>query len=256
MNVYMHYFSFQLHLNCCPLVHPGSSYPSRLCLPLRTHPKLQRNSASTIFARDYSYIEIGDTVKKLALSSSFLLLASIATFYGLEEITDVLSIGETIEFNGEEYTLVWSSHPTENYYKQEYLRSHEDLNEFHKMLLVESVRGDLDPKDAAKIKMSELEQIKHDNPVVNYDLITNDDLGEALLDFVISDQNYIYEWNAYRYQTQNVDGQDYLVLFGYCMRDSLNTNEELREFFGEVKKARRELIGKLAQAEIPRVNPR
>ncbi len=194
-------------------------------------------------------------MRKFLLCCGFLLPMSVATFYSLEEFADLLSIGKNIEFNEEEYELVWSSHPTENYYKQEYLRSHEDLNEFHKMLLVESIRGDVGVKDAVKIKINELEQQKKNNPVINYDLISNEELGESLLDFIISDQNYIYEWNAYRFQSQNVNGQNHLVLFGYSMRDSLNTNEELKEFFTEVKKARRELIGKLAQFEIPRVNP-
>ncbi len=195
-------------------------------------------------------------MRKILLCCCFFLPLSIATFYGLEGVTDLLSVGETIEFNEEEFTLVWNSHPTEIYYKQEYLRSHEDLNEFHKMLLVEAIRGEVDPKDAARIKISELEQQKKSNPVINYELISNEDLGESLLDFIISDQNYIYEWNAYRFQTQNVNGQNYLVLFGYCMRDSLNTNEELKEFFNEVKTARRELIGKVAQMEIPQISPK
>jgi len=66
------------------------------------------------------------------------------------------------------------------------------------MIIIESLIGDLTVEDAAKFKISELELLKKTNPVVNYNIYDNG--NEKIIDFVISDGAYIFEWNLYRYK--------------------------------------------------------
>jgi hypothetical protein len=76
------------------------------------------------------------------------------------DVVDYLSAGKQLNFNGAKYDLKWSSHPSENYYKQEYLKTGEELGSYHNMILVEAIEGNLKVKDALKTKVSELEARK------------------------------------------------------------------------------------------------
>lgn len=160
---------------------------------------------------------------------------------------DFLSIGKQMTFEGEDYFLEWSSHPSETYYIQEYLRKQDNLHKFNKMLMVSVINADVPVKEAVAFKVAELEEQKKTNPVINYEVFTKD--GESIIDFVISDKAYIYEWNLQRYQKQ--DGK--LVLLSYVYRDSLNTQEDLFPFFDHIKKNRHETIGRLGEFDIPKV---
>ncbi len=191
-----------------------------------------------------------------------LLIVVIATtltsFVGinLTEISDYLKIGNEMMFNKEKYLLKWTSHPSGNYYKQGYIKSGEDLSRYHNMLLVEAINEDIRIKDVLKSKVSELELRKKWDYVANYQVFENKELKtEGVIDFVVSDTMYIYEWNLYRYQVQKgPDKKNILVLFAYSFRDSLNDDNDLKKFFGNIKENRMDMITTLTSFEIPKVS--
>lgn len=183
------------------------------------------------------------------LLTGFLALTIISVVaMKLPDILDYLSIGKQVNFNNEKYDLKWSSHPNDDYYKQEYLKRGEELNAYHNMLLFEAIWGNLTINDAVKSKVQELETRKSWDYVANYKVYENKNKPlEAIIDFVISDTMTTYEWNLYRYQKQN----GAMILFAYSYRDSLNDDNDLKIFFDRIKQKRIDLINELQAYSIP-----
>jgi len=152
-----------------------------------------------------------------------------------------------VEFNKVSYKLSWSSHPDNNYYKQEYLPANEKAETFNKMILIEALVGTVTPKDAAKAKQAELAERKKTDPVTNYQLIENPSTGEILLDFVISSGN-IVEWNAYRYSTLKDGSNKGLLLFGISKR---SYGAATTAFLKSLKTERTKDINTLAAYKLP-----
>ena len=183
-----------------------------------------------------------------------LILTSFTIING-DDAIDFLSVGKQIEFNGEKYNLEWSSNPSANYYKQEYLRKNDNnLNKYNKMLIIEAIKGDLTVDQDAGAKIKDLENWKKKNPVVNYQKFDNENTNEIMIDFVLSDGAYIYEWNVYRYQQQKNIKDKFMVLYAYSYRDSLNDNNDLKNFFGYVKENRINMVNKVGNIELPKVD--
>ncbi len=170
--------------------------------------------------------------------------------------TDYLSVGNTIQFNQEDFYLQWSSHPTNEYYKQEYLRKEDKLPNYEKMIIIEAVKGNISVNQAVKSKMNELENWKKQNPIVNYQKVENKKKNEVILDFLVSDGKSIYEWNVYRYQKQKNKNKEYLVLYAYSYRNYVSNKDELLKFLADVKHIRVNLVNKISKITLPKVNPK
>ena len=69
------------------------------------------------------------------ITTTFLLLLSIIGYS--QTIENYLQTERTIKFDNKNYDLVWSSHPNENYYKQEYLTNGQNLEKFKSMILID-----------------------------------------------------------------------------------------------------------------------
>ncbi|TXD85482.1 hypothetical protein ESY86_02425 [Subsaximicrobium wynnwilliamsii] len=183
----------------------------------------------------------------------FLSLLFISTTKAQSEPTEYLSVGNKIEFNGENFELKWSSHPSNEYYKQEYLRKDDKLPRHEKMIMVEAVKGNIPAKNVVAGKINELENRKKRNPVVNYEKFENKENNEIILDFVLSDGKSVYEWNIYRYQNQNNESGNYLVLYSYSYRNYISNDKEKIKFLSEIKKLKEELIKKVEEIKLPDV---
>ena len=194
--------------------------------------------------------------KTLLLTTLVCVVLTSFTIFKFPEIKDYLKTGHEIMFNKDKYVLKWSSHPSENYYKQEYLKSGEELTNYHNMILVEAINDDIKIKDVLKLKVDELELRKKWDYVANYQVLENKDLKtEGVIDFVVSDTMYIYEWNLYRYQVQQIPGKkNVMVLFAYSFRDSLNDDNDLKKFFDDIKANRVGRINQLTSFEVPKVS--
>jgi len=138
-------------------------------------------------------------------------------------VIEYLGVNGPFKVGDYSFHLRWSSHPSEDYYKQEYVPTIYDLEKYIQMVMVEVAIGKLKPKEAMNNKIKELESRKPADPLVNYTVSEDPKTGDPVLEFTIS-ENYpgvsaIMEWNVYRYTPYTgADGKKGLQLFGYSRR--------------------------------------
>ncbi len=169
---------------------------------------------------------------------------------------DYLTVPGPIAFNNASYYLSWTSHPAENYYKQEYLVKGDTADRFKTMLMLEVLTGAANVKAIADSKVAELKAIKATNPVVTYDLTSNAATGEYFLDFVISENAAdgtvkIAERNIYRYTSfTDKAGKKNILLFAISVRSYGN---ETGKFLAALKLNKNDLLAKVKLFNIPAV---
>jgi len=173
-----------------------------------------------------------------------------------QKAKDYLRVPGPIAFNKFTYNLSWSSHPSANYYKQEYIPAGENPDKYSRMIMIEAVTGSYLLKDLVKSKTGELDSRKKTDAVTNYSVIENKATGEYLLDFTLSapgaNNETIVEWNAYRYRkTKDKSGKDVVVLFAYSRRAY---GSAATGFLTSLKKDRPADIQALAVYQIPVVS--
>ena len=77
-----------------------------------------------------------------------LFLMFIAQFVMAQnKVEDYLHLGSKYRFDNKDYELVWSSHPASNFYKQEYILPNENVEKYKRLILIDFIEGDLNPKD-------------------------------------------------------------------------------------------------------------
>ncbi|NIF06935.1 hypothetical protein F3J23_15945 [Chryseobacterium sp. Tr-659] len=168
------------------------------------------------------------------------------------KINDYLNIPGPIHLNQKEYNLVWSSHPNENYFKQEYLSSKEDINKYNSMVLIDFVKGDFSLKEIVDQKVAELQEMKKVNPVVNYQILEKN--GEYILDFLISknskdgEEILMAERNIYRYKLINKNQSKGVLLFAISER---GYPENMDSFFNNLKANTSKLIEMVGNYKLP-----
>lgn len=160
---------------------------------------------------------------------------------------DALGIPGPIEFQGVRFDLVWTSHPTDTAYKQEYLPAGQEVSSYDEMFMIDLMTDGPTPDVAANAMAQSLEQRRTNDPVVNFEVLKNAATGEVILDFVLSSDDgemLIVEWNAYRY----VPTDSGLAMFGISRR---GYNDEVADFLIDLKDMRQPAIEALAFMELP-----
>jgi len=185
--------------------------------------------------------------------AGLLLICRIARSDGA---VDRLSLPDSIAFNGESYRLSWSSHPTPNYYKQEYLPAGQTSERFQRMVLIEATVRGVDVNGAVAAQISMLNKRKLTDPTVNFAVLKNPN-GEIILDFILSAQDAkgedTVEWNAYRYAAlRGNGGESGVLLFGISWRAY---GDDTPNFLRKLKSARPAEINALATFPLPAVRP-
>ena len=194
--------------------------------------------------------------KKLLLPV-FIMCAFSMISYGQASTKDYLHVPGPIVIQGKSYNLVWTSHPAENYFKQEYIIKGDVVTKFKSMVLVEVVLGDVQIQDIVATKVAELKKLKESNPIINYETFDNSKAGEYMIDFLISDDAPggipgILERNVYRYK-EFVDksGQKGILLFGVSIR---SYGDDIKSFLTSLKSTRNNLITEVAKFTLPKIN--
>ena len=171
-------------------------------------------------------------------------------------ITEYLGVAGPISFDKFSYNLTWTSHPTDNYYKQEYLVKGDTIEKFKKLILLETITGKTKLKDVVATKVTELKKMKAANPVVNYESFEKD--GEVMVDFLLSentpDGKYlsIVERNVYRYKSViEKNGQKCVLLFGVSERAY---GDDIDKFLINLKEHRYDLINSVGAFVIPDIS--
>ncbi|MBO9693715.1 hypothetical protein [Chryseobacterium sp.] len=181
-----------------------------------------------------------------------LLIIPLVYVNAQNKVNDYLNIPGPIQLNQNEYNLIWSSHPNENYFKQEYISSNENVNRYNSMVLIDFVKGDFNIKDVVDQKVAELQKMKKNNPVVNYQIFENKE--EYILDFLISENSkdgkeiLIAERNIYRYKIIGNGKNKGVLLFALSER---GYPENMESFFNSLKTNASKLIEKVGNYKLP-----
>jgi hypothetical protein len=174
---------------------------------------------------------------------------------------DYLNIPGPIVLDKKSYNLSWSSHPSANFYKQEYIQKGDNPEKFKEMILVDVITGNPDShrdaiKEVVAAKIAGLKKMKESNPAVNYETFDNSKAGEYMIDFLLTanaadGKMSIAERNIYRYKTfTDQSGKTGILLFGVSTR-SYGAN--IPTFFASLKTNKSDLLNHVAQYKIPPV---
>ena len=185
-----------------------------------------------------------------------LFLMFIAQFVMAQnKVEDYLHLGDKYRFDNKDYELVWSSHPASNFYKQEYILPNENVEKYKRLILIDFIEGDLDPKDVLSGLVNSLENSKKQNPVINYKVYEKN--NEYMIDFIMSENSQdgkdvlILERNVYRYFRINTPKRKGILLFG--VSDRAYTKKEMDNMFSVLKNNKFELVNKVAKIEVPKI---
>ncbi|MFB6456712.1 hypothetical protein ACE38W_15680 [Chitinophaga sp. Hz27] len=168
---------------------------------------------------------------------------------------DYLHIPGPVKMQNASYNLVWSSHPAENYYKQEYLTQGDHVEKFKKMVSIDVLTGTATPRDLAAAKVEELKKLKVSNPIVNYEVYEKD--GEILLDFLLSANTpdgkkvSILERNVYRYIALKNNSKPGVLLLSVAERAY---DDNIEQYLKSLKGNRNALLEAVGNYPIPAVS--
>ena len=183
------------------------------------------------------------------------LMLMVQFFMAQNKVEDYLHLGDKYRFDNKDYKLVWSSHPMDNFYKQEYILSNENVEKYTRMIMIDFLEGDLTPKDAISNFVNNLENSKKQNPIINYQMYDRED--EYILDFITSKNSQdgkevlILERNVYRYFRINTPKRKGVLLFG--VSDRAYTKKEMDNMFSVLKNKKLDLVNKVIQIEVPKI---
>ncbi|HEV2507124.1 MAG TPA: hypothetical protein VGV39_28895 [Mesorhizobium sp.] len=171
------------------------------------------------------------------------------------QVTDFLGVPGPLAFDGKSYQLAWTSRPSQNYTKQEYVPAGQRVESYDQMLLVELVTGGVTVGNAVGAQVDMLKKRKASDPLVNFDVLQNNATKEVLLDFILSGRDSkgepIVEWNAYRYAPyKDASGKSGVLLFAISQR--AYGDESSTAFLRSLKQLRPAQRAALAKADLPK----
>lgn len=185
----------------------------------------------------------------------YIFIANISFGQTNKQVKDYLRVAGPVTLNKTAYNLVWTSHPSATYYKQEYIPKGEVVEKFKHMVLLEVLTGQSNIKDIVNAKVAELKNMKAVNPMVNYDIFQKN--GEYILDFLLSQSTAngkelaIVERNVYRYKVVDVNGQQSILLLGASER---SYGKDIDNYLRELKAKKSELTNAIAAFTIPAIS--
>lgn len=188
-----------------------------------------------------------------------LLLINIITFLTItahaQNVVDYLSVPGPIKINNNSYLLKWSSHPSDNYYKQEYITDRDNLEKFTSMVLLEAIVTNNTPAELVSNQIALLEKMKASNPVVNYTVMENDE--EIMIDFLLSENTAdgknlkVLERNVYRYKAfTDKNGIKGIMLFAVSER---RYDDDIMPFLQDLANTKNHLVNTVGTFTIPQI---
>ena len=168
--------------------------------------------------------------------------------------TDYLNLAKPILFDKMVYKLTWSAHPTDNYFKQEYISTSDNPEKFKRLLTFDVLIGNQELKDKKKKKVEELKDLKQTDPIINYRVLEKG--NEIMLDFVLGGYSAdgkslnIIERNVYRYTLLNKNTLKGILLFAVSDRAYGN---EIDDFLSDLKNNQLDLLNAVTAFHIPEI---
>jgi hypothetical protein len=192
---------------------------------------------------------------KRIIATLILILAGLSFCFGqTAKPKEYLGVAGPVTIGNIAYLFAWSSHPSDAYYKQEYLAKGDQLPGYKKMVMVEVLTGNPSLKQIVAEKINELKEMKASNPLINYETFEKN--GEIMLDFLLSENTAdgksiaILERNVYRYKSVvEKNGKKCLLLFAVSER-AYGNNDAMKYLTG-LKAKRSELVNQVAGFKMP-----
>jgi len=161
--------------------------------------------------------------KKVFLSS-FITIAYCMICYSQkgDTVKNYLNFPTTINFENKEYTLIASSHPSSNYYKQDYIVLSEKDSNFNTKIYFEVSFDNIAISDIVNKKVAAIERQKNEKTIVERNIYRKD--GAFMIHFMIlklsedkesaiSASRYV---NLFKSVKDKKTGKDGIILFGFA----------------------------------------
>lgn len=193
---------------------------------------------------------------KKTLLALTILITILSTFLSSSaQVVNYYGTPESINFNGIDFSLSWSSHPNTIYYKHEYIPRGENSERFNNMLMLDFIEGDFKLKDVVQLQIDKIQDRKKTDAVANYDLIQSPDGKEFILDFLMSTSKdgkvNLIEWNAYHYKSYtDKAGHNGVLLFALSHRAYDNDVDTFLKSLREYRTENRNALIKFPTPEI------
>ena len=198
-------------------------------------------------------------MKQIKLFPFLFMLVSVSSMSHAQlniGVKEYFNIPGPVLFDNKSYQLSWSSHPSPEFYKQEYLLKGDSLTSFKTMMLFDLLIGNLSVKQIAEAKIAELKTTTASNPLASYQTFSNPTTGEYMIDFVLTanaagGKATIAERNVYRYTSfTGANGKKGVLLFGISNRSYGN---DIAQFFAQLKTNRAVLVKQVTGFKIPAI---
>ncbi|MDR6992661.1 hypothetical protein [Luteimonas sp. 3794] len=160
------------------------------------------------------------------------------------DIADRIGVPGPIRFDDTEFALQWTSNPSAELYKQEYVPAGQRVQRYDSMVVIDVRPLGADVAQTVRAMIELINARKATDPVANFDLLVNEAGDEVLLDFLMSAPDasgIVVEWNAYRY-FRGPDGQG-TTMVGISRRAY---GDAARDFVADLKARRVQDIETLA----------
>ena len=173
------------------------------------------------------------------------------------QVQNLLGVQGPIVFEKTSFNISWSSHPSPNYYKHEYLAKGQKPNQYKEMFMIEFLADEsASPKNLAMDKIARTNELKKTDPYAFAESLKEDKNGnDVIIDFILSDAKdkkvNIVEWNTYRYiKTTTKDGKKGLLLLAISRR---GYGKSIPTFLSSIKSGKNTTVAALAKYKIPEI---
>lgn len=189
---------------------------------------------------------------KEILISLILALFTFGFAKAQQPIENYLGTDEALNFDNTEYTLGWSSHPSDFQYLQEYFPEGQSPEKFNDMLSVWLYVGDFSAKQYIRNMANTYEERKKIDPASHYQSYEND--GDYVFECLRSesDGNNLtgIEFNIYRSKDIEIDGKKAMLI---CFYSGQATGEDIEPFLKKLKDRRVQLLEAMFAFKYPAI---
>ncbi len=179
-------------------------------------------------------------------------LSAITSF--AQSAEDRVGVKGPLNFDGKKFNLSWTSHPNADYYIQEYIPAGEKAESFNEMISVFFIKTDRSVVDEMTKKAEEITARKKTDPVANFKTYTNEQTGEAAIDFLVGasegDKMTIVEFNFYRYKQVQLSLGKGILIFAYSKR---SYGDSITNFLKSLSDIRNKYIGLMIEQKLPEI---
>jgi len=175
-----------------------------------------------------------------------------------DEVVNYYGTPESLKFGSLTYTLSWSSHPTDVYYKHEYIPKGNSVERYKDMVMIDFTITDLTVQQAVAAQIAVINERKITDALCNYQVLKNSEKpDDYILDFTMSENitnstmlNAV-EWDAYHYKAYtDTAGHRGILLFGISHRTYFG---ETWDFLKSLRKYRDKNIKLLTEYAVPEI---